>query len=36
MTIEIKAYVNVCLCDTEDDTTIYFDLDHDVTREDLD
>ena len=36
MTTTIKAYVNVCLCDTEDNTTIYFDLDHDLNREDLD
>ena len=26
MTIEIKAYVNVCLCGTEDSTIIYFTL----------
>ena len=36
MTIEINAYINVSLCKTEDETTICFDLEHDVTREDLD
>lgn len=36
MTIEINAYINVSLCKTEDETTICFELDHDLTREDLD
>ena len=36
MTITLKTYINASVCDTEDDTTICFDLDHDVTREDLD
>ena len=36
MTITLKAWINVSVCDTEDDTTTYFELGHDVNREDLD
>ena len=36
MTITLKTYINASVCDTEDDTTICFDLEHDVNREDLD
>lgn len=36
MTVTLKTYINVSVCDTEDETTTYFDLDHDLTREDLD
>lgn len=36
MTIIFQTHINVTACDTEDETTICFDLEHDVTREDLD
>lgn len=36
MTITLKAWINASVCDTEDDTTICFDLEHYLNREDLD